>query len=193
MRDRSRIVKTFHFFRCCCHRASAAFRAPSALCLGVSFLARALPPFKPPSRPKATAAAFFSVSAIGSTFTQNHNERKPHSTTERTQPVPFREHKSCFSAAGPPLLEHFPCGQRCEASECVMTQKDKAHPATRIEQDQETLTRICKECNTSYTIDQFRQSSSNYFDPPYAYRKGCKEYCLKCWLGVSSKDTAAAS
>src|SRR4051794_6354808 len=40
------------------HRACAAFLAISLRCSFVSFLARASPPFLPPSRPSATAAGF---------------------------------------------------------------------------------------------------------------------------------------
>ena len=59
MRDRSRISKScFHPFAVA-QRASAAFRALRFRCAAVSFRARAFPPFSPPSRPRATAAAFF--------------------------------------------------------------------------------------------------------------------------------------
>src|SRR5260370_30630898 len=40
------------------HRARAAARAISDRCSLVSFLARAMPPFRPPNRPSSTAAAF---------------------------------------------------------------------------------------------------------------------------------------
>ena len=43
---------------CFFHLASAALRAISRRCSGVSFLARALPPFCPPSLPSATAWGF---------------------------------------------------------------------------------------------------------------------------------------
>jgi hypothetical protein len=64
MRDRSRTGNNFFhlFFRA--HRAAAAFRALAARSSGVSFFARAFPPFNPPSRPSATAAAFFVVFAM---------------------------------------------------------------------------------------------------------------------------------
>jgi heme A synthase len=57
MLERSSIVNTFYweFF----HRAAAAFFAMAVRSLAVSFLARAFPPSNPPSRPSATAAAFF--------------------------------------------------------------------------------------------------------------------------------------
>jgi hypothetical protein len=42
-----------------CHRAITAFLALSLLCLAVSFLALAGPPFKPPLRPSATAFGSF--------------------------------------------------------------------------------------------------------------------------------------
>ena len=64
MRDRSRIVKIFFHFFCFDHRARAALRALSRRCSAVSFLALAFPPFNPPSRPSATAAAFFFVFAM---------------------------------------------------------------------------------------------------------------------------------
>jgi len=41
------------------HLATTAFRALSLRCSAVSLVARAGPPFMPPLRPKATAAAFF--------------------------------------------------------------------------------------------------------------------------------------
>ena len=41
-------------------RAAAAFRAMALRCSGVSLAARALPPLRPPRRPRATAAGFFS-------------------------------------------------------------------------------------------------------------------------------------
>jgi hypothetical protein len=47
------------FFTIQDHRAFAAFLAICLRALALSFFARALPPFKPPSRPSATAAAFF--------------------------------------------------------------------------------------------------------------------------------------
>jgi hypothetical protein len=43
------------------HLAAAALRAISRRCSGVSFLARATPPFLPPSRPSATAWGFLSL------------------------------------------------------------------------------------------------------------------------------------
>ena len=64
MRDRSRISNNFLQLFFFAHRATAAFRALCARCFAVSFLARALPPFKPPSRPRATAAAFFFIFAM---------------------------------------------------------------------------------------------------------------------------------
>jgi hypothetical protein len=51
----------FPFFA---HRARATFRALARRCSAVSFRARAFPPFNPPSRPSATAAAFFFRFAI---------------------------------------------------------------------------------------------------------------------------------
>ena len=41
------------------HRARAAFWAMALRCSGLNFLARASPPFLPPSLPKATACGFF--------------------------------------------------------------------------------------------------------------------------------------
>ena len=64
MRDRSRISNNFLHLFFFAHRATAAFRALCARCLAVSFRARAFPPFKPPSLPSATAAAFFFVFAM---------------------------------------------------------------------------------------------------------------------------------
>jgi hypothetical protein len=46
-----------HFFA---HLASAAFLAMLRRLAGDSLFARALPPFSPPSLPRATAAGFFS-------------------------------------------------------------------------------------------------------------------------------------
>jgi hypothetical protein len=61
MRERSRIRKYFlqlFFFD---HRAKAAFLALAFRSAADSFAARAFPPFSPPSRPRATAAAFFLI------------------------------------------------------------------------------------------------------------------------------------
>jgi hypothetical protein len=65
MRDRSRIGKDYFQDLFLDHRATAAFRALARRCLAVSFRALALPPLSPPSRPSATAAAFFFVFAMG--------------------------------------------------------------------------------------------------------------------------------
>lgn len=46
-------------------RALAAFLADSLRCSGVSLLALALPPFRPPKRPRATAAACLSTEDSG--------------------------------------------------------------------------------------------------------------------------------
>jgi hypothetical protein len=54
----------FGFFAPLDHRAAAALLALAFRWPAVSFLARALPPFNPPSRPSATAAAFFFVFAM---------------------------------------------------------------------------------------------------------------------------------
>jgi hypothetical protein len=48
--------------------------------------------------------------------------------------------------------------------------------------------RSCKECGVTYTIGQFYESCSSYFDPPYRYSDGCDDYCLACWLGVGPND-----
>ena len=68
MRDRSRISKNFPHLFFFAHRATAAFRALCARCFAESFRARAFPPFKPPSLPSATAAAFFVVLAISDSW-----------------------------------------------------------------------------------------------------------------------------
>ncbi len=53
---------TYYFdFR---QRAKTAFRAISDLLLAESFFALAFPPFKPPRRPKATAAGVFTLSGV---------------------------------------------------------------------------------------------------------------------------------
>src|SRR5207248_8614199 len=49
----------FVSFFCLAHLAMLALLAISLRCSGVSFLASALPPFKPPSLPSATAWGFF--------------------------------------------------------------------------------------------------------------------------------------
>jgi len=63
MRERSRIVNLIsqEFLRGLFQRAKAALRALSFRCFADNFCARALPPFKPPSLPSATAAGFFFV------------------------------------------------------------------------------------------------------------------------------------
>lgn len=50
------------------HRFLAAFFAIRERSLGVRALARALPPFSPPSLPRATAWGFLEVSGVGSCF-----------------------------------------------------------------------------------------------------------------------------
>jgi hypothetical protein len=45
-------------------RFKAPFRAISRRCSGVNLAARALPPLRPPKRPKATAAGFFLVGFV---------------------------------------------------------------------------------------------------------------------------------
>ena len=64
MRDRSRISKNYCQGFFLDHRATAAFRALARRCFAVSFRALALPPLSPPSRPSATAAAFFFIFAM---------------------------------------------------------------------------------------------------------------------------------
>jgi hypothetical protein len=64
MRERSRIFNNSFYRFFFDHRATAARRALSRLCSAVNFLALAFPPFKPPSLPSATAAAFFTDFAI---------------------------------------------------------------------------------------------------------------------------------
>lgn len=59
MRDCSRIGKNFFYFFLRAHRATAALRALALRSAADSLAARAFPPLSPPSRPKATAAAFF--------------------------------------------------------------------------------------------------------------------------------------
>lgn len=51
------------------------------------------------------------------------------------------------------------------------------------------MQRTCNECHRKYTIAEFRDSGTNYFAHPYNYGRGCKEYCLACWLGVGPKDS----
>lgn len=63
MRERSRICKLFQIFFLD-HLALAAFRALAVLSAADNFAARAFPPFIPPSRPRATAAAFFAFFAM---------------------------------------------------------------------------------------------------------------------------------
>ena len=67
MRDRSRISKNYFQDFFLDHRANAAFRALARRCFAVSFRALALPPLRPPSRPSATAAAFFFIFAMPDT------------------------------------------------------------------------------------------------------------------------------
>jgi hypothetical protein len=64
MRDRSRIRKNFFQLFFLDQRATAALRALALRSAADSLAARAFPPFSPPSRPKATAAAFFVLFAI---------------------------------------------------------------------------------------------------------------------------------
>lgn len=50
------------------------------------------------------------------------------------------------------------------------------------------LQRTCKGCGCRYTVDQFLNSSENYFPKPFDYRAGCDDYCLSCWLGTGPDD-----
>src|SRR5437667_12810814 len=55
--------QTTNYFDCCLpHRLAAPRRPISRSCALESFLARAFPPFRPPRRPRATAAGFLSDS-----------------------------------------------------------------------------------------------------------------------------------
>ena len=64
------------FFRLFAHLAKTAFLALSLRCSGVSFAARALPPLRPPSRPSATAAAFFVGFDIAYQLHENRTKRR---------------------------------------------------------------------------------------------------------------------
>lgn len=65
IRDRSRTVQAFFTgFLALAQRASTALRALALRSAAVSFAARALPPFSPPRRPRATAAGFFLLFAM---------------------------------------------------------------------------------------------------------------------------------
>jgi len=44
--------------------------------------------------------------------------------------------------------------------------------------------RVCASCGASYSIEEYRESSSHYFGWPYYYSDGCETDCLACWLGV---------
>ena len=37
---------------------------------------------------------------------------------------------------------------------------------------------ICKTCNELHEVDE----DNDYMAAPWAYRAGCDEYCLRCWL-----------
>jgi IS1 family transposase len=58
------------------HFALAAFDAIADLCSGESFLARALPPFKPPSLPRACASLFFFFGTINLSLTAQATQAK---------------------------------------------------------------------------------------------------------------------
>jgi hypothetical protein len=52
------------------------------------------------------------------------------------------------------------------------------------------LERKCKakNCNRIYTIKEYLDGDNSYFLKPVNYRKGCKNYCMECWLGVPPDD-----
>src|SRR5947209_146855 len=89
--------KLFHdFFPVFDHRARAAFRALSARSSAVSFLARAFPPFNPPKRPSATAAAFFPPDILG--FTTDISHKGDHHRKPRSQPPPHAPQAHAFDS-----------------------------------------------------------------------------------------------
>ena len=82
-------------FAVCDHRALAAFLAICLRVLAVSFFARALPPLSPPSRPSATAAAFFFALAMprkkqkrGNVESRNYRRSSVSSDRSRSIPGP---------------------------------------------------------------------------------------------------------
>jgi hypothetical protein len=60
--------QVFHYFWCLSHLAFAASRAISLRLLAERLSDRAFPPFNPPSRPRATAAGFFSPLVLAATM-----------------------------------------------------------------------------------------------------------------------------
>jgi hypothetical protein len=44
---------------------------------------------------------------------------------------------------------------------------------------------ICETCGRPYVVDE---SADSHMNPPDNYRRGCRRYCLACWLGVGPKD-----
>jgi hypothetical protein len=48
--------------------------------------------------------------------------------------------------------------------------------------------RVCRSCETIYTIRSFLERHERMFSQPEDYRSGCEEYCLACWLGVGPLD-----
>ena len=62
-----------------------------------------------------------------------------------------------------------------------------------IDEYQQTVQRVCKECGQRYTIGKYLENSPLYFGPPWKYRAGCETYCLACWLCVGPNDFPSAA
>ena len=81
------------------HRVRAAFFAIDFRSSAVSFSARALPPLRPPSRPRATAAGFFSLggSASGTTVSRTCRATRTGRVPSFALPYP-NQSGGCYAA-----------------------------------------------------------------------------------------------
>ncbi len=43
----------------------------------------------------------------------------------------------------------------------------------------------CKDCRKKYHPRNEMDNAPNYIGSPYYYSRGCDDFCLACWLGVS--------
>lgn len=60
---------------------------------------------------------------------------------------------------------------------------------TKFSEDDIRRNRVCANCGSRYSIEQYLQSSRHYFDRPYDFYEGCVTQCLVCWLGCGPEHT----
>jgi hypothetical protein len=53
---------------------------------------------------------------------------------------------------------------------------------------QDAHVKTCQDCGRDYSVDEYLESSANYFTSPHNYEDGADRFCLPCWLGVKGED-----